>query len=139
MACTCLLYTSSNNIYFVNGHADPDAVSISSIASIEKNPIILTEKDGISTEITNWLVHKKNFNGYFIGGTSVISDNLLNKIDSISTSDLSSNRIGGANRYETNAIIIDKFYGSCLENVLVTESRKLVDALVVAPYASRCV
>ncbi|MDU1411954.1 MAG: cell wall-binding repeat-containing protein [Clostridium sp.] len=128
---------SSNNIYFVNGYADPDAVSISSIAAIEKNPIILTEKDVISPEITNWLVHKKNFNGYFIGGTSVISDNLLNKIDSISTSDLSVNRIGGANRYETNAIIIDKFYGSSLENVLVTESTKLVDALVVAPYASK--
>lgn len=127
-----------DNVFIVNGEAVPDAVSISPKAALDKSPILLVEKNSVSSETMSWLKNKdKKFNAFFIGGTSVIEDSVIKEVQGITNTDVTGNRVSGINRYETNAAVIQKFYGKYMQDVMVTESEKLVDALVVAPYAAR--
>ncbi|WP_052504487.1 cell wall-binding repeat-containing protein [Rossellomorea aquimaris] len=84
----------------VSGKNYPDALSIASIAAQEGYPILLTEKDTIpASTLAQANTYKQN---YVIGGTGVISQSVLTKLNHPT-------RISGVNRYETNASIIQKF------------------------------
>ena len=75
-------------------------------------------------------------NAYIIGGTTVVSNNLLNSVNGITATDISGNRLGGANRYDTNAMVIERFYGSNLNKVYASKGLVLVDALSSGPIAA---
>ena len=79
-----------------NGEAD--AVSIASEAIIRKMPIILTNGSNLPKESPLGAEVKKI---YAIGGPAVIKDSLVKQ--------LKAERIGGKNRYETNAKVIKRF------------------------------
>ncbi len=57
-------------------------------------------------------------------------------MNDITTEDISGNRIYGDSRVDTNAKVIEKFYGDAdLQAVLVSKSDALVDALSAGPLA----
>lgn len=122
--------------YMVSGSGEADALSIASKAGEEKQPIILVKKDGITEESYAWLTERKLENAYFIGGPSAISDSAIAKMNEITTEDVSGNRIYGNSRVDTNAKVIEKFYGDVdLQAILVSKSDTLVDALSAGPLA----
>lgn len=122
--------------YMVSGNGEADALSIASKAGEEKQPIILVKKDGITEESYAWLTERKLENAYFIGGPSAISDSAIAKMNEITTEDVSGNRIYGNSRVDTNAKVIEKFYGDVdLQAILVSKSDTLVDALSAGPLA----
>ncbi|EQF23659.1 hypothetical protein QEW_3324 [Clostridioides difficile CD160] len=122
--------------YMVSGSGEADALSIASKAGEEKQPIILLKKDGITEESYAWLTERKLENAYFIGGPSAISDSAIAKMNEITTEDVSGNRIYGNSRVDTNAKVIEKFYGDVdLQAILVSKSDTLVDALSAGPLA----
>ncbi|NMS90312.1 L,D-transpeptidase family protein [Clostridioides difficile] len=122
--------------YMVSGSGEADALSIASKAGEEKQPIILVKKDGITEESYAWLTERKLENAYFIGGPSAISDSAIAKMNEITTEDVSGNRIYGNSRLDTNAKVIEKFYGDVdLQAILVSKSDTLVDALSAGPLA----
>ena len=61
----------------------------------------------------------------------------MKDLNKITSEDIAKNRIGGADRYETNALVIEKLFAKEQKNMYVTESMKLVDSLVVAPLAAK--
>lgn len=79
-----------------NGEAD--AVSISSEAIRRKMPIILTDGSKLPSNSPLGVEVNKI---YAIGGTAVIKDSLIKQ--------LNAERIGGKDRYETNAKVIKRF------------------------------
>jgi putative cell wall-binding protein len=84
----------------VSGKNYPDALSIASIAAQEGYPILLSEKETIpASTLAQANTYKEN---YVIGGTGVISQSVLTKLNHPT-------RISGMNRYETNASIIQNF------------------------------
>ncbi|NKF07439.1 cell wall-binding repeat-containing protein [Clostridium gasigenes] len=124
-----------SNIVVATGLGQADAMSIAPVAGRDKMPILLTRKDEVPSNIYDWLSREGIDNGYIIGGTTVVSDNVLNKINSITAKNVMGNRLGGKNRAETNAMVINRFYGNT-EGVYITKEITLVDALAAGPIAA---
>jgi putative cell wall-binding protein len=127
-----------NKVYVTGGYGEADSLSIASKAGEEKQPIILSEKESINNDTFNWLKTKNLQDAYFIGGSQVLSDKVIEKINSLTSNNVSNNRIFGEDRQETNAKVIEKFYtDSKYSSVLVTKSNPLVDALSAGPLAAK--
>ena len=125
-----------SNIVISNGYGEADALSIASVAGRDNMPIILVGNNNIPSATYEWLKNKNIENAYIIGGTAVVSDNVLNQIDSITSGDVRNNRFGGRDRFETNAMIIDRFYGNIIDKVYITKGYELIDALAAGPIAA---
>lgn len=123
--------------YVVSGMGEADALSVASKAGADKQPIILTGKDAISPEMYEWLKEQNLEDAYFIGGNKVISDDVINSVNEITTNDVTANRIAGNNREETNAKVIEKLYKDGFSNVYAAKSNVLVDALSAGPMAAQ--
>lgn len=93
---------TNREIFIAAGSNFPDALSIASYAAAKGIPIILTKKDalpeGLEKYISDYHINKT----YVIGGSGVISDNLLNSLPG-------NQRIYGKNRYQTNARVLNTF------------------------------
>ncbi|MGG7058027.1 cell wall-binding repeat-containing protein [Clostridium tertium] len=124
------------NIVVSNGLGEADAMSIASVAGRDQMPIILSRADKLNDDIYNWLKGENLNSAYIIGGQTVLSNNILNSVNAITSLDISNNRLGGANRYDTNAMVIEKFYGSNLNKVYASKGLVLVDALTAGPIAA---
>ncbi len=125
------------NIYVAGGYAPADALTIASKAAVDKTPIILVENKEVPKKVLSWLKNQNLKSAYVIGGETVIKNSVMKDLNKITSEDITNNRIGGANRYETNALVIEKLFAKEQNNVYVTESMKLVDSLVVAPLAAK--
>lgn len=131
-------YKNIDKIYVAGGHGEADALSIASKAGEDKAPIILTPKDDLTYDSYAWLKSQNLLDAYFIGGDLVVSGNVINKVNSVTSNNVLNNRIYGLNRQETNANVIQKFYTNSNYNaVLVTKSNPLVDALSAGPLAAK--
>ncbi|HGL4361980.1 TPA: cell wall-binding repeat-containing protein [Clostridioides difficile] len=90
-----------NKVILTNAFkGEPDAMSIASVAVRDKAPIVLTDGKSVPFNTTG-------IESYIIGGTSSMSDSLVNDTNSI--------RLGGVDRYDTNKKIVNKFYNGAKE------------------------
>ncbi len=89
-------------------------MSIASVAVRDKAPIILTDGKSVPFNTTG-------IESYAIGGTSSMSDKLVN--------DTNSTRLGGADRYDTNKKIVNKLYNG-IKEFYIASGTDLVYALV---------
>ncbi|WP_051539985.1 cell wall-binding repeat-containing protein [Clostridium ihumii] len=124
------------NVVVAGGFGEADALSIASVSGKENMPIILSTKDEITSETHQWLKSEKLKNAYIVGGDGVVSEKVITEVNKITSNDVSSNRLGGKTRYETNAIIIEKFYDDKLDKAYITKGFELVDALSAGPVAA---
>ncbi|MGH4120756.1 cell wall-binding repeat-containing protein [Clostridium sp.] len=118
------------------GYGEADALSIASTAARDKMPLILVNKNVISTEVYDWLKSESLEDAYIIGGNGVVTDGVLDKINVITSANVINNRLGGKNRFETNALVIDKFYEDFIDKTYITKGYELIDALAVGPVAA---
>lgn len=131
-------YKNIDKVYVAGGHGEADALSIASKAGEDKAPIILTPKDDLTYDSYYWLKSQNLLDAYFIGGDLVISDNVINKVNSVTSNNVLNNRVYGLNRQETNVKVIQKFYTNSNYNaLLITKSNPLVDALSAGPLAAK--
>lgn len=97
-------------VVVASGNAFPDGLSISAVAASKGYPIILSDVYGLPSESEETLKKIKPSKIYIIGGSSVISDTLKNKIKKISgTSEDNIVRIWGEDRYSTSLNIAKYF------------------------------
>jgi Zn-dependent metalloprotease/putative cell wall-binding protein len=125
-----------NKVVISNGLGQADALSIASVAGRDKMAIVLVQKDAVPTKVYSWLQGETLENAYIIGGTGVVSDNVLNKVNGITSENITKNRLGGKDRYATNAMVIDKFYGSTVNKTYIAKGLQLIDALAAGPVAA---
>lgn len=103
-----------SELYYVNGlTVEADAMSIAPVAAKKGNPVILT--DGKKT------AYRKDVKAYAIGGTGVLKESF----------DAFAERIGGKDRFETNRLVINKFFPD-KTHVNLSKSHVLVDALTAS-------
>lgn len=125
-------------VYIGAGDGEADALSISPVAGKEKAPIILSKKDALDNNTFEYLKVEKITDAYFIGGEHKLDDSVISQLNSITSKDLSNNRIEGERRKDTNAKVIEKFYTNTqLDGVIVAKDLELVDALTVGPLAAK--
>lgn len=109
-----------DKVFLVNGYkGEADAMSVSSVATRDKAPIILTNGQSIDFS-TN------NIESYVIGSTSTMSNSIVTQTNST--------RLGGIDRFATNKLVIEKFYPNANE-FYISKGYVLVDALTVSPLA----
>lgn len=126
--------------FIVGGSGLADALSISPVAGSKKSPIILTNKESLSIDNKHFL-RKYAKDTYMIGGNSHISNNVSKDIVNLG---LTTKRLSGENRQDTNAAIIKEFYGvgkelyseECMV-VVKSNDDGLVDALSAGAFASK--
>lgn len=101
--------------YIVNGYTgQADAMSIAPVSARDVSPIILTKPNSESIDSV------KNVEYSIIGGKDVVSNSIQESTNSY--------RIGGKNRYETNRMVLDKFYKD-RKSISFCNGETLVDAL----------
>ena len=129
-------YYNIEDIVVSNGLTEADAMSIAAIAARKNMPIILSNSKEIGQATYTWLKGKNLRNSYIVGGETALSNNVLNQINSVTSLDIKNNRLGGSNRYETNAIVINKFKDNNLDKLYLSKGLTLVDALSSGPVAA---
>lgn len=95
--------------FFVSANDYPDAISVSSIAAIKDSPIFYIDKSGkLDEKVKDYLANcgRKLGFAYIIGGTSAISDDIIEEIKPYFNQ---WGRYGGNNRYDTNTRINSAF------------------------------
>jgi uncharacterized repeat protein (TIGR02543 family) len=114
-------------VVIANGLAYSDALSISSIAAIKGMPILLVVKNKLTDDQVKYIEGKTV---YAIGGTGVLSKEVVLAAKAI--------RISGADRYETNAAILNKFEQD-YSSIYIAKGTKenLVDALAGSALAAK--
>ncbi|RDY22799.1 cell wall-binding repeat-containing protein [Romboutsia maritimum] len=126
-----------SQIAIVNGEKGlADAVSVGSPAAQNDMPIILSnQKQG--TKVADEFIKSQSIKqSYIIGGESVISKEIENKLPN-------SKRLGGIDRNETNARVVEEFYKSTkLKNAYLAKNGmvkqdQLIDALAVGVLAAK--
>lgn len=107
--------------YIVNGYTgQADAMSIAPVSARDVSPIILTKPNSENIDSV------KNVEYSIIGGKDVVSNSIQESTNS--------DRIGGKNRYETNRMVLDKFYKD-RKSISFCNGETLVDALSGAYFA----
>ncbi|WP_088188129.1 cell wall-binding repeat-containing protein [Desulfosporosinus sp. FKA] len=119
-------------IAVVNGWQNQDALSIASIASFSNEPIILTQKTGLSTAAKGFLdANTGIITSDVIGGTGVIDNQVLAQLPNPT-------RHAGVTAYDTNYQIIQDFVSAIdFNNVFLANGETGIDALSGAPLAAQ--
>ncbi len=126
-----------SEIAVVNGETGlPDAVSIAPVAAEKNMPIVLASPNQ-GTKVFDQYIKDNNIKkSYVIGSEVAVSNTIANKLPN-------PERLGGIDRNETNALILEKFYTSeKLNNIFVAKDgmktpEYLIDALTVGVLASK--
>ena len=126
-----------SEIAVVNGVTGlADAVSIAPVAADRNMPIVLSSPNEGTKVFDEFIKVNSIKTSYVIGGEAAISKDVAFKLPN-------ANRLGGASRNETNAIILEKFYTNRdLNNIFVAKDGMkkvddLIDALAVGVLASK--
>lgn len=109
----------------------PDALSIGSIAAAANQPILLVDKDNVSSKVTEYVTSNNITSTDVIGGTGIISDATAAKFPSAT-------RHAGMTAYDTNNKVIQDFAEDLnFENVYIANGETAIDALSGAPLAAQ--
>ncbi|WP_051865110.1 cell wall-binding repeat-containing protein [Metabacillus indicus] len=93
---------TEGSVVLATGKNFADALSIAPIAAQLNMPILLTEKENVPKEVSNYIRDWKANKAFVIGGKEVITDSALKNIPG-------KERISGSDRYETNSNVIKRF------------------------------
>ncbi len=127
--------TKGTPLVFASGESYPDALCIAGIAAHNGYPILLIGPQGLTPELTDYILADAPKTMYFIGGDAV----LPMKIQEALTSALpaaSILRLAGNDRYETAAAVNNAFE-SRPSKVYITTGADFADALAASSLTAR--
>lgn len=128
-------WSQSDYAILVNSDMFADAITASPLAKKLNNaPILLTEGNSLTASTKDQLQKLKVKNIYIIGGTGVISNNIVNTLNSMN---ITVKRIGGADRYETSIGVAKELTGGNTTGMFIVSGDTFEDALSAAPIASK--
>ncbi len=126
-----------SEIAVVNGETGlADAVSIAPVAANNNMPIVLASSNEGTKVFDKYIKDENITKSYVIGQENAISKEIADKLPNVE-------RLGGIDRNETNAIVIEKFYkDEQLNNIFVAKDgmknqNELIDALAVGVVAAK--
>lgn len=118
-------FESSESVVIVSGEVFPDAISGSNLSNKLNCPILLVKKNQCPEIINDEIKRLNASKAYFVGGVNSISDVVMKQVG------ISSSRISGVDRYDTNNKTIDFVNENNLEydGFIVTTGRTFQDAV----------
>lgn len=124
-------WTTSDTVVLATGESFPDALTGGPLAYREKAPILLTKTMLLNQETEKEIIRLKSKKVIILGSEMAVSaevESVLKKRG------LLVERIGGANRYETAALIAERLNS---QTAVIGSGQNFPDILSVSPYASR--
>ena len=122
---------NNGEIALAYGLSFADGLSIASVAANKQMPILLTRTDSIPNATKNFINSNSINKTYVVGSTTVISDSVVYQTKN-------PERLGGANRYETNSIIFNKFKSEIdLSSIYIASGLAFPDALSSSALAAK--
>lgn len=121
----------ADNVVIASGLDYPDALCAAPLAKVKSAPIILTDKNALSSSQLDQLTKLKVKNAFIIGGTGVITSNVEMQLKALG---INCTRFAGSDRYETSAKIAEQLTTD--KGVMVASGKNFPDALSVAAIAA---
>lgn len=119
-----------DTVYVASGAAYPDALSGSAAAASNGAPLLLVRQGSVPAEVTAELERLAPSSIVVLGGPAAISEAVATQLGSIAPV----TRLGGANRYETSALVSESF-ATVGGNVYLAAGTNFPDALSAAASA----
>lgn len=122
---------NNGEVALAYGLSFADGLSIASIAAKKQMPILLTRDTSIPNA-TKDFINSNNINKtYVVGSTTVISDAVVSQTKG-------PERLGGANRYETNSMVFNRFKSEInLSSIYIASGLSFPDALSASAIAAK--
>lgn len=114
-------------VIIASGMDFPDALGISSLAASKGWPILLSNPSNLTQSVQDFLTSDQPTEVYVVGGRGVLQNGLLDQIKTLSPNS-QIQRLGGADRFETLAQILNKFYPNPTQ-IYVANAFDFADAL----------
>lgn len=125
------LGSKTGEIAVAYGYGFADGLSISAVATIKGMPILLTETNSIPTVVKKYIQGNGVNKSYIVGGNGVVSDSVAGQLTN-------AERLGGLDRYATNANIFNRFKDELNNaNIYIASALDFPDALSSSALASR--
>lgn len=122
---------AKTSIALVTGSDFADGESMAAVAAQMGMPVIFTTKNTLSTTAKEYIADNKVTKTYVIGGNGVISDSVASAVPGME-------RLSGANRYDTNLAILNKFSNQInFDGVYVATGADFADALTATALAAK--
>ena len=119
----------------------PDGLAASSLAGKVRAPILLTDGDRLSEEVSGFIERHSISRVYVMGGPEAVSFGVERSLEALEPV-VTLIRLGGADRYETSVLIAREvgipphFCNTTKRTVLLATGAKFPDALAAAPVAA---
>lgn len=114
-------------VIIASGTDFPDALGISSLAASKGWPILLSNPSYLTQSVQDFLESVRPTDVYIVGGEGIIHNDVYNQIRTLSPNS-KIQRLGGYDRFETLALILNKFYPSPTQ-IYVANGFDFADAL----------
>ncbi|MCH3964256.1 MAG: cell wall-binding repeat-containing protein [Clostridium sp.] len=124
-------WSSSYYAVLASGENYPDALSSIPLAKKYDAPILLTHGNYIDGSIVTELENLNIGKVFVIGGRGAVNDSVISRLNSLG---MQTERIGGANRYDTSVKIAEKF--GKVDTLAVATGMDYADALSIGPAAA---
>lgn len=124
------LSKSSSKAVVATGQDFADALAISSYAAREGQPILLVKPNQVPEATAKALADLKVEGVTIVGGDDAVSKALEAKLPKLEA------RVGGANRYETAALVASRFFENS-DRAFLASGQNFADALVIGPVAGK--
>lgn len=122
-----------DEVFIASGEDFADALSAAPIASIKNIPILLSSKDNLSKSTANFINGKSIYKSYVVGDTNSLSQNILNSL-----ANFNGERIDGADKYDRNINVINKFKDQINFNtIFIASGNDFPDSLSGCALASK--
>lgn len=134
-------FESSEYVVLATGRSYPDALAGVPLAYALNAPILLTERESIPEDVAAEIERLGATKAIVLGGTSAVSENIVDQLEAMgfATSDIE--RISGATRYETAraiALRLEQVRGAdSIDRAFVATGLNFPDALAAAGAAAK--
>ncbi|BCB05776.1 cell wall-binding repeat-containing protein [Bacillus sp. KH172YL63] len=123
----------SHTVFLARGDSFADALAGVTLAYEKNAPILLTEKNRLSTETKREIERLQAEEVILLGGSSAISLEVEDELKSIQ---LITKRVSGKDRFDTARLIAEEL-NLKPKKAIIAYGKNFPDALSIAPYAAR--
>ncbi len=128
-------FSSADIVFVGTGEKYPDALTGGSAAVLFDAPMLLTAPTSLPASTVTEIQRLGPDRIVLLGGTAAVSSAVESQLAALAPNGVT--RIGGADRYETAALISSTYYTPAVETVYVATGMNFPDALAGVPGANR--
>jgi len=128
-------FASADTVFVGTGKKYPDALTGGSAAVLSDSPMLLTDPKSLPASTRDEIVRLGARRVILLGGTAAVSAAVERQLAALVPDGVT--RIGGADRYETAAMISHAYFAPGIKTVYVATGMNFPDALAGVPGAAR--